>query len=149
MQVPVHPPSQGSGNLTMKLLVPVNKRNLQNGLYLVTYLMAYKTFSKHPSDTTLSQRLLRFYHIMLGLGLSNKISLCSTLSDFTDFNLLWHCPEPLFGYFTHFYKFTFFALSAGFQLRINQYWKKTGNQNHPDLEVRVVLVTCISNIDFW
>ena len=24
----------------------------------------------------------------------------------------------------------------------------TGNQNHPDLEVRVVLVTCISNIDF-
>ena len=23
-----------------------------------------------------------------------------------------------------------------------------GNQNHPDLEVRVVLVTCISNIDF-
>ena len=24
----------------------------------------------------------------------------------------------------------------------------TGNQNHPDLEVRVVLVTCVSNIDF-
>ena len=24
----------------------------------------------------------------------------------------------------------------------------TGNQNHPDLEVRVVLVTCISKIDF-
>ena len=24
----------------------------------------------------------------------------------------------------------------------------TGNQNHPDLEVRVVLVTCFSNIDF-
>ena len=23
----------------------------------------------------------------------------------------------------------------------------TGNQNHPDLEVRVVLVTCFSNID--
>ena len=25
----------------------------------------------------------------------------------------------------------------------------TGNQNHPDLEVRVVLVTCISNIDYF
>ena len=25
----------------------------------------------------------------------------------------------------------------------------TGNQNHPDLEVRVVLVTCFSNIDFF
>ena len=26
--------------------------------------------------------------------------------------------------------------------------ENAGNQNHPDLEVRVVLVTCISNIDF-
>ena len=26
--------------------------------------------------------------------------------------------------------------------------ENTGNQNHTDLEVRVVLVTCISNIDF-
>ena len=40
------------------------------------------------------------------------------------------------------------ALSAGFQLsKINI--GNTGNQNHPDLEVRVVLVTCISNIDFF
>ena len=25
----------------------------------------------------------------------------------------------------------------------------TGNQNHPDLKVSVVLVTCFSNFDFW
>ena len=25
----------------------------------------------------------------------------------------------------------------------------TGKQNHPDLEVRVVLVTCFSNIDYF
>ena len=37
---------------------------------------------------------------------------------------------------------------AGFQFRNHCYWK-TGNQNHPDLEVRVVLVVCISNIDFF
>ena len=42
--------------------------------------------------------------------------------------------------------FTIFALSAGFQhTKINI--GNTGNQNHPDLKVRVVLVTCISNID--
>ena len=42
--------------------------------------------------------------------------------------------------------FTIFALSAGFQLtKINI--GNTGNQNHPDL--RVVLVTCISNIDYF
>ena len=43
--------------------------------------------------------------------------------------------------------FTVFALSAGFQhtkISIGN----TGNQNHPDLKVRVVLVTCISNIDY-
>ena len=40
---------------------------------------------------------------------------------------------------------TIFALSAGFQLtKINI--GNAGNQNHP--EVRVVLVTCISNIDY-
>ena len=44
--------------------------------------------------------------------------------------------------------FTIFALSAGFPLR-NINIGKTDNQNHPDLEVRVVLVTCIFNIDFW
>ena len=44
--------------------------------------------------------------------------------------------------------FTIFALSAGSQLtKINI--GNTGNQNHPDLEVRVVLVTCISNIDYF
>ena len=43
--------------------------------------------------------------------------------------------------------FTIFALSAGFQhTKINI--GNTGNQNHPDLKVRVVLVTCISNIDY-
>ena len=42
--------------------------------------------------------------------------------------------------------FTIFALSAGFQRsKINN--GNTGNQNHPDLKVRVVLVTCIFNID--
>ena len=52
--------------------------------------------------------------------------------------------------------------SCSFQVRVSRflhYWLvsrletinigKTGNQNHPDLEVRVVLVTCIFNIDFW
>ena len=39
---------------------------------------------------------------------------------------------------------TIFALLAGFQLPNDI--GNTGNQNH--LEVRVVLVTCISNIDF-
>ena len=44
--------------------------------------------------------------------------------------------------------FTIFALSAGFQLsKINI--ENTGNQNHPDLKVRVVLVTCIFDIDFY
>ena len=58
--------------------------------------------------------------------------------------------------------FTIFALSAGFPFqksilkiqvtktnltsRINI--ENTGNQNQPDLKVRVVLVTCIFNIDF-
>ena len=43
--------------------------------------------------------------------------------------------------------FTIFALSAGFQhTKINI--GNTGNQNHPDFKVRVVLVTCISNIDY-
>ena len=43
--------------------------------------------------------------------------------------------------------FTIFALSAGFQ-HTKTNIGNTGNQNHPDLEVRVVLVTCISNIDY-
>ena len=39
---------------------------------------------------------------------------------------------------------TIFALSAGSKLtKINI--GNTGNQNHPDLEVRVVLVTCFSS----
>ena len=43
---------------------------------------------------------------------------------------------------------TVFALLAGFQLTgINI--GNTGNHNHPDLEVRVVLVTCISNIGYF
>ena len=44
--------------------------------------------------------------------------------------------------------FTIFALSAGFQLSKIKIGN-TGNQNHPDLKVRVVLVTCIFNIDFF
>ena len=46
------------------------------------------------------------------------------------------------------YFVSIFALSADFQLtKINIV--NTGNQNHPDLEVRVVLVTCISNIGYF
>ena len=51
---------------------------------------------------------------------------------------------PLFSFCI----FTIFALSTGFPLsKINI--ENTGNQNHPDLKVRLVLVTCIFNIDFF
>ena len=40
------------------------------------------------------------------------------------------------------------TLSAGFPLsKINI--ENTGNQNHPDLKVREILVTCIFNFDFF
>ena len=53
--------------------------------------------------------------------------------------------ESLIGTVTLDLLLTIFALSAGFQLRNNI--GNTGNQNHPDLEVRVVVGTFISNID--
>ena len=41
--------------------------------------------------------------------------------------------------------FLHYWLVSSFQINIGN----TGDQNHPDLEVRVVLVTCIFNIDFF
>ena len=55
---------------------------------------------------------------------------------------IWILPKMFFG---HSYSpFLHYRLVSSLQdINIG----KTGNQNHPDLKVRVVLVTCISNID--
>ena len=47
--------------------------------------------------------------------------------------------------FLHYSPFLHYRLVSSFQKSIVE---NTGNQNHPDLKVRVVLVTCISYIDF-
>ena len=80
--------------------------------------------------------------------LSSPINKCNKCISMSEVKRHGQSILPILGISYKYFFFSIFALSAGFQLtKINI--GKTGNQNHPDRKVRVVLVTCISNIDYF